>query len=241
MPGDRSLTAGVAVPAPAAPAPVAARALPWLAAAALVACAAAFNAGHAWAAAAFGAVTLGVPVLGRRAGIAFDPARAWRPGPAGWGAAGLWAALLLGLPFAAGYGLVRGWAGAMFLWPAGLPSGGSLAVLAAAAVAEEFFFRAWLQESVFGARWGGARAGPVTRKNLAAASVFAAAHALALGPLAGLGALPAGLVFGWVMERSRGGVWPAAALHAASNAGWFWLWAAARLNAPQVFGSWIGG
>jgi membrane protease YdiL (CAAX protease family) len=105
-------------------------------------------------------------------------------------------------------------------------------------LAEEFFFRGYLQEVVFAGRWGRRGWGPLTRKNLAAAGLFALAHLLSRLRPGALGILVGGLVAGWVMERSGRSLWPAVALHVFVNMATAWAAETWALNAGWPLGFW---
>jgi membrane protease YdiL (CAAX protease family) len=90
------------------------------------------------------------------------------------------------------------------------------------AFAEEFFFRGYLQETVFAARWGERGWGALTRKNLAAAILFGLAHVVSHVSLGQLPRVLSGIVLGWVVERSERSILPATFLHAASNVAVAW-------------------
>lgn len=90
------------------------------------------------------------------------------------------------------------------------------------AFAEEFFFRGYLQETVFRARWNDRGWRWLTWKNLAAALLFGLAHVVSHVSLGQLPRVLSGIVLGWIVERSERSVWPATFLHAASNVAVAW-------------------
>ena len=96
----------------------------------------------------------------------------------------------------------------------------SFPILFPLAFAEEFFFRGYLQETIGRALWRDRGRGPFTFKNLFAVIFFVLIHCLTRDPadlaLIGLG----GLLFGWIVERSRRSIWPAAVLHTCINVGY---------------------
>ncbi len=178
-----------------------------------------YNRGVGWSAGLFLCCCLGLPWLdGRRwsqqGGL--HAALAWRR--AGWGIALAVAAgaVLAALFLAArqGYGL------GVFLdyavsYPGGLVQ--RLTLVTMLALAEEFFFRGYLQESVGASLWGEQGWGLLTRKNLFAALLFALAHLVGQPLLVVPGHVLSGLALGWLVERSRGSIWPAVLLHTLTN------------------------
>jgi membrane protease YdiL (CAAX protease family) len=158
-----------------------------------------FNHGAPWMGSVFVVSSLGLPWTGRERG-ALRAALAWPR--RGWGIA---------LPLAALYLLVGAWR-----TPWAAVRADRVAVQCILALAEEFFFRAYLQEGVGQTQWGTRGWGPLTGKNLFAAALFGLAHALYHVPSAPLIAC-GGLALGWLVERAEGSIWPAVALHAASN------------------------
>ena len=92
----------------------------------------------------------------------------------------------------------------------------SLLLTATAALPEEFFFRGWIQETVY-VRLGAPAFLFISRKNLLTSFLFGAAHAIAfLNPLSAATFFPS-LLFGWITERSDGSIVPSIFLHAVSN------------------------
>lgn len=85
------------------------------------------------------------------------------------------------------------------------------------AFAEEFFFRGYLQETVFRARWDECGWGLLTRKNLTASILFGLAHVVSHTSLWQLAHVLGSIILGWVVERSERSILPATFLHAASN------------------------
>lgn len=152
----------------------------------------------------------------------------------GWAWAGALSAGALLACVGAALALVAGYLRGLFVHP-GLADTmhfltGKAALVLPLALAEEFFFRAYLQEGVFAGAWGGRGWGPLTHKNLATGSLFALAHVLSRQQPAALLLVFGGVLMGWVMERSGRSVWPAVALHAASNMAVAWLVWVAGLN-----------
>ncbi len=195
---------------------------PWIAALLFVSlCLAgrAFNAGHSDAGAVFAAIAI-LPILGSLVRPGFQTLELRRDG---WAAAAAVAVAALAVPAAVGWIFLHLDRGAMVL----LPSRASLldwwgrsgAMLVPLAFVEEVFFRGWIQQGVLAPRLGAWRWGPLTAPNLAASVAFGAAHVVAGASPFGLVAAGAGLLMGWVMERSGGSVWPAVALHAVLNVG----------------------
>ena len=102
------------------------------------------------------------------------------------------------------------------------------------ALAEEIFFRGYLQETVFRSLWGERGLGPLTLKNLTVALLFGLAHwASRLSPFE-LTKVFGGLALGWLVERSRGSIWPAVALHGVSNIVMTWSKLLIGLNIPWL-------
>ncbi|MFO7598866.1 MAG: JDVT-CTERM system glutamic-type intramembrane protease [Candidatus Desulfacyla sp.] len=102
------------------------------------------------------------------------------------------------------------------------------------AVAEEFFFRGYLQETVFFSRWGDQRIGPFRYRNLAASGLFALTHVLSLLSPIKVFTFVAGMILGRVVIQSRSNIWPAVALHAFANAANEWLLVLYRMNLPWI-------
>lgn len=90
------------------------------------------------------------------------------------------------------------------------------------ACAEEFFFRGFLQETMFAARWGNRGWGALTRKNLAASVLFGLAHIISHASWLELPRVLSGIILGRVVERSARSILPATFLHAASNVAVVW-------------------
>jgi membrane protease YdiL (CAAX protease family) len=90
------------------------------------------------------------------------------------------------------------------------------------AFAEEFFFRGYLQETVFAARWDARGWGFITRKNFAASALFGLAHIISHASLFELPRVLSGVILGRVVERSARSILPATFLHAASNVAVVW-------------------
>jgi membrane protease YdiL (CAAX protease family) len=90
------------------------------------------------------------------------------------------------------------------------------------AFAEEFFFRGFLQETVFAARWGNRGWGALTRKNFAASVLFGLAHIISHASWLELPRVLSGVILGRVVERSARSILPATFLHAASNVAVVW-------------------
>lgn len=117
-----------------------------------------------------------------------------------------------------------------------------LALLLPLALAEEFFFRGYLQEGVGRRLWGKAQvrlgAVPISRKNAFAALLFGLAHVLAqASPVAG-GTVLSGLVLGALVEHSRGSIWPPVLLHTGLNLAVAVGWLLLGLNYP-LLQSWL--
>ena len=180
-----------------------------------------YNRGMGWGASIFVLCCLGLPWLDARHWPQHDALRvalAWRR--QGW---------VIALTVTVGYGL------AMLLLAARLGYGTGvlldtvrsypdaltqrLVSVTLLALAEEFFFRGYLQETVGASLWGRQRWGLLTRKNLFAALLFGMAHLVGQPPLAIPGLVLSGLALGWLMERSHGSIWPAVLLHAVFNLG----------------------
>lgn len=88
-------------------------------------------------------------------------------------------------------------------------------------VAEELVFRGLLQGQLLRlSAWR--RVGPVSAANLLTSFAFAVAHLWAQPPAWALATMVPSLVLGHLRER-LGSVWPAVALHAFYNAGFFFV------------------
>ena len=148
--------------------------------------------------------------------------------------------VLVGLSalYAALMGVVKGYLGAMFLHP-GVADTVQYVVrqtilVFPLALAEEVFFRGYLQEAVFRGLWGERGLGPLTLKNLTVALLFGLAHwASRLSPFE-LTKVFGGLALGWLVERSRGSIWPAVALHTVANLVIAWSKVVIGLNTPWL-------
>jgi len=176
------------------------------------------------------------PLLGRPR-IASGAYLAWRR--EGWLPAVALALAAVLIPNLAVVAWVKLGLGALFLHPSLADGLGWMALRGAAllplAAAEEWFFRGWLQQSVLAPACGGRRLGCVSAGTALAAAAFALAHVVALGsPLAAVTAFPGGLVLGWLVERSRGSLWPAALLHLAANFSIAWVRLLAGMNFPPL-------
>ena len=184
------------------------------------------------------ACSLLLPLVDREA-VEWGRCLTWRR--EGWG----WSLALTGLAIGGALGLLvaaRALQGASTQFP---QSGfvltvvaGSLALWIPLAVAEEFFFRGYLQESVGRSLWGERRMGQgwasLSLKNLWASLLFGLAHALAQASLYGLAMFVSGLLFGAIVERSRGSIWPAVLLHAGLNSAGLLAWRLLELNYPLL-------
>lgn len=178
-----------------------------------------YNRGVGWGASIFLLCCLGLPWLDTKHWPRHDALRAalgWRR--QGWAIAltvtagfGL-AALLLAARMGYGTGIVLDY---VRIYPGALAQ--RLALVALLALAEEFFFRGYLQQTVGASLCGEQRWGVVTRKNLFAALLFGVAHLVGQPPLAIPGLVLSGLALGWLVERSRGSIWPAVLLHTVFN------------------------
>jgi membrane protease YdiL (CAAX protease family) len=98
-----------------------------------------------------------------------------------------------------------------------------MSIILPLALAEEFFFRGYLQEVLFRSCWQEQKRGLVTRKNLATAALFGLAHALSRTAPVNLAHMGSGLALGWITERADGSIWPAVAVHAAGNLALAWF------------------
>lgn len=179
-----------------------------------------FNQGHAWMGSVFVLACLGLPWLDGLSDLSHVLALR-RPG---WRLA-----LFLSLGYVLAFGsiltITRYRIQLPFDWerdPIFL-LGRQVAVQWILALAEEFFFRGYLQEKIGASLWGRQAWGPLTRKNLAAALLFGLAHAISRPSPAALLIAAGGLCLGWLVERSERSIWPAVLLHAASNVAIEWL------------------
>jgi membrane protease YdiL (CAAX protease family) len=183
-----------------------------------------FNRGQPWGGALFVCASLGLPWWdARTTGGEQDVMRlrtALSLRTDGWGLAAM---LAMGYLLVASWVLMREGYGPTFL-PGFvqidlLALSRQVLVIGLLAAAEEFFFRGYLQETVGGRRWGAQGWGILTRKNLFAALLFGLAHLVGQPLVAIPGQVLGGLALGWLVERSRGSIWPAVLLHAVSNLG----------------------
>jgi len=172
----------------------------------------------------FSLACLGLPFIGGRLDEIIRTIALY---PGGWKTAmGLTLVWLL-VPFLGLLAVVKGYLGAIFLHPSSRDSLVYLAqkglLIAPLAVAEEFFFRGYLQETVFRRLWRESRIGPLSLKNLATSMLFGLAHGISyLTPTAFI-TFFSGLLLGWLTERAGGSIWPATALHAVGNLNIAWL------------------
>ncbi|MDY6973841.1 MAG: JDVT-CTERM system glutamic-type intramembrane protease [Thermodesulfobacteriota bacterium] len=156
----------------------------------------------------------------------------------GWVLVGLIVLMGLCALYAGLIGLVKGYLRAMFLHPEVSDTVNYLVehaiLVIPLALAEEVFFRGYLQENVFRNLWGQRCLGPLTSKNLISALLFGLAHSASyLSPIE-LTKVCSGLALGWVVERSGGSIWPAVALHAVSNIALSWSKLLIGLNIPWL-------
>jgi membrane protease YdiL (CAAX protease family) len=154
----------------------------------------------------------------------------------GWPIVAVLTLLELLVPYGGLLAVIKGYLGAMFLHPTLTETfrflAGQMLLLVSLALAEEFFFRGYLQETVFSTLWGERGQGPLSLKNLAASILFGLAHGVSrLSPF-GLLTMFSGLVLGWLMERSGGSIWPVVVLHAVSNLASAWFTLLIGLNSP---------
>lgn len=154
----------------------------------------------------------------------------------GWLIAAVLTLLCAVLPYGGLLAVVKGYLGAMLLHPtiaATLAFAGQHALLfVPLALAEEFFFRGYLQETVFFTLFGERRRGPLSARNLVTSILFGLAHGLSTLSPSGLLMVFSGLGLGWVVERSEGSIWPAVFLHACSNLALAWFMQLISLNIP---------
>jgi len=154
----------------------------------------------------------------------------------GWGKVIVLISLVIVVPYVAFLVIIKGYLGAMLLHPNLIQGLYFLAkkalLLAPLALAEEFFFRGYLQESVFFSLWGERRFGPLSFKNLLAAALFALAHGVSYLSLVGFLTVFGGLILGWIVERSGRSIWPAVALHGISNIAIAWFSLLISMNLP---------
>ncbi len=84
-------------------------------------------------------------------------------------------------------------------------------------LAEEFFFRAYLQETVFLSLFGSQRIKALHYRNVAASFLFALAHMVVYHSLLHFYTFFGGLALGWVITRSERSIWPGTMLHLTVN------------------------
>ena len=94
---------------------------------------------------------------------------------------------------------------------------GSLLARLTLAVAEEFFFRGFIQLSVLELVFHGPKRGLISRPNAIAAVAFGLAHLAASRSPGSLLSIPGGLALGWLVEWSDDSIWPSVAVHTVSN------------------------
>lgn len=96
-----------------------------------------------------------------------------------------------------------------------------ISLLLPLALAEEFFFRGYLQEKVGREIWAERRLVigrlSLSYRNLFASALFGLAHVIALTSPHAAGTFFSGLILGEVVERSRGSIGPATLLHTGFN------------------------
>jgi membrane protease YdiL (CAAX protease family) len=194
-----------------------------------------FNRGTSSMAALFLLACLALPLLG---GTLTSLQQTLVIRRSGWAMTAVLSLLLAIVPYGMLLVAVKGYLRAMLLHPTLVETTHFLVrrapLLLTLALAEEFFFRGYLQETVFRVHWGTRSWGLVTRKNLAASLLFGVAHGVsALSPL-GLLKVFSGLVLGWLVERSDGSIWPAVVLHALSNLAIAWFALLIGLNGPWL-------
>lgn len=155
----------------------------------------------------------------------------------GWGITIILISLVIVVPYLVFLAIIKGYLGAMFLHPA-LTKGfyflaEKVLLLAPLALAEEFFFRGYLQETVFSSFLGERAWGPITLKNLTASTLFGLAHGVTRLSPQGLLAIFTGLILGRIVERSGRSIWPAVAVHAIANLAIAWFTLVINLNIPS--------
>jgi membrane protease YdiL (CAAX protease family) len=91
------------------------------------------------------------------------------------------------------------------------------------ALAEEFFFRGYLQETAFANLWGERGWRGLSCKNLTAAFLFGLAHFIALDWATGVLTFFGGVLVGWLTEHSARSIGPAVFLHAAHQIAFAWF------------------
>lgn len=159
----------------------------------------------------------------------------------GWGITIVLISSVIVVPYLVFVAIVKGYLGAMFLHPPLTKGFYFLAekalLLAPLALAEEFFFRGYLQETVFFDLWAERRFGPLSFKNLLAAALFGLAHGVSRLSPVGFLTVFSGLILGWVVERSGRSIWPAVALHAISNIAIAWFTLVIGMNIPWKIGT----
>ena len=153
-----------------------------------------------------------------------------------WGIVIILISLVIVVPYVVFLVVIKGYLGAMLLHP-NLTQGvyflaKKALLLAPLALAEEFFFRGYLQESVFFSLWEERRFGSLSFKNLFAATLFGLAHGVSYLSPAGFLTVFSGLILGWVVERSGRSIWPAVVLHAISNIAIAWFSLLISMNLP---------
>ena len=165
-------------------------------------------------------------VLPLFAGETRSLAQTLAPRRAGWRIAILLAAGSFAGLYAANWLTVKVYWGTMLLQPTFESQialcARQFAIALPLACAEEIFFRGFLQETVFAARWGERSWRFITRKNFAASALFGLTHVISHASLLELPRVVSGVILGWVVERSERSILPATFLHAASNVAVVW-------------------
>lgn len=161
-----------------------------------------------------------------------------RPGRSGWILSVILASIYVIGPFLFLYGITRWYLHALFLNPGtgtffALISKGMWSYLPVA-VAEEFFFRGYIQETVFSNRWGDHRVGPFYSRNLMASGLFALTHVITFFSPTKLFIFFGAMIVGRVIIQSRRSIWPGVFLHAFANAANEWLRLLYRTNLPWL-------
>ena len=162
------------------------------------------------------AVCVGIPLLDRPHALRQSLHLRRR----GWRLAIVLGSVLFGLPWGLMLG-VRLWLGAENFQPPAQHALGFTAQHLLAAlplvVAEEIFFRGYLQETLLADHWRGRRWAGFAARTWVVALLFGLVHVSArLQPVA-LVTMLGGLLFGWLTEISEGQIGPAILLHLCTN------------------------
>jgi membrane protease YdiL (CAAX protease family) len=102
------------------------------------------------------------------------------------------------------------------------------------AVAEEFFFRGYVQETLLMSRYRDRRIGPLYYRNVVTSCIFALIHVISRLSLMEILTFFTAMIFGRLVIESRRSIWPAVGVHAFMNAGKDWVVLLYQTNIPLL-------